>query len=288
MPAVGLLRLNTVGVWGGHRRGPAPAQWGAQLPPWSLPTGCRYEALSPSCDNRNISGHCRSTWGGSGRQNRGLRAGERRQQARHGQIQLGTQRRIPVGARSCSPLGGDCFPPLLGICPGWCEPGVGGRFLWLPACQPQPFFPYTPGVRRQAAPTLTTATPRDSAPGARRDSLVETFSGPTGRLLLRGGRSAQRRPCPPLARTALWADKAGVITLGQGGCRGGLTGPSQARSCGRSLGGCWALAFAVVRFPLARGPWASARCVHSALGQRLATADRRDSGRGFSPRTKGK
>lgn len=41
LPAVGLLRLSTVDVWGGHRRGPAPAQWGAQLPPWSLPTGCR-------------------------------------------------------------------------------------------------------------------------------------------------------------------------------------------------------------------------------------------------------
>ena len=72
----GLLRLSTIDIWGGHHHGPPPCTEGCMAAPLVSTHWLLVASPSPQAVTTEVSLDIAwSTWGGSGRQNRGLRAG---------------------------------------------------------------------------------------------------------------------------------------------------------------------------------------------------------------------
>lgn len=226
-----------------------------------------------------------STWGGSGRQNRGLRAG--------GTWSTRMARPDPAGHSEMHPCGGPHLLPSWGdvslLCWGPVQGGLslGRRQVSL---APQYVSPNSssPPLLESSIRLLTnhSDTPETLLPVPGGTHLSETFSEPTNKLLLRRPARVPRKAMSTTCSDSLWADKAGGITLGQGRRWGGSTGPSQSqvlRSISRGLPGT---GFCCCETPLARGPLGL--CPLRALSFGAAA----DSGRqkelrkrGFSPRT---
>ena len=143
----------------------------------------------------------------------------------------------------------------------------------------------SPALLESSASLLTnySDTPGTLLPVPGGTHLSETFSEPTNRLLLRRPARVPRKAMSTTRSDSLWADEAGVITLGRGGGREDPQAPPRAGPAlaSRGLPGTGFCCCEVPERPrpLLGVPWASAHRVHSALGRRLALADRKNSGR---------
>ena len=223
-------------------------------PPGLYPLAAGSKPLSPSCDNRNISGHCPVNLGWeweaeSWPQGRG-NVVNKHGMARSSWALRDASRWAPAAA------------PLLGVivsllCWGSVQGGVSpGRRQVSLAPQPVSPNPSSPTLLESGVRLLTNHSDTPGTlllvPGG--THLSETFSEPTNRLLLRRPARVPKKAMSTTCSDSLWADKAGVITLGQGGCRGGLTGPSQSQVLWSISRGLLGTGFCCCEIPPCSGP----------------------------------